>query len=61
MDLRYGEGKKAFLRLLQETIITSSSDESVFAWTSDKFESSGLLAPWPDCFKNSGDVVLRIR
>ena len=58
MDLRYGEGKKAFVRL-QEMIIGSSSDESIFAWKSEKFASSGLLAPWPDCFKGSGDVVLR--
>ena len=58
MDLRYGEGKKAFVRL-QEMIIGSSSDESIFAWRSERFESSGLLAPWPDCFRYSGDVVLR--
>ena len=58
MDLRYGEGKKAFVRL-QEMIINSSPDESIFAWKSEKFESSGLLAPWPDCFRYSGDVVLR--
>ena len=58
MDLRYGEGKKAFIRL-QEMIISSIPDESVFAWRSDKIESSGLLAPWPDCFRDSGDIVLR--
>ena len=58
MDLLYGEGKKAFLRL-EELIITKSSDESIFAWRSPSFESSGLLAPWPDCFRDSGDVVLR--
>ncbi|KAK3174150.1 hypothetical protein OEA41_001394 [Lepraria neglecta] len=59
MDLRYGEGKKAFVRL-QEMIIGSSSDESIFAWRLEKFESSGLLAPWPDCFRYSGDVMLRL-
>ena len=53
----YGEGKKAFIRL-QEMIISSIPDESVFAWRSDKIGSSGLLAPWPDCFKDSGDIVL---
>ena len=58
MDLRYGEGRKAFGRL-QEMIITSSTDESIFAWRSDAFESSGLLAPWPDCFRHSGNVILR--
>lgn len=58
MDLRYGEGKDAFLRL-QELIIRSNPDESIFAWTSNKLQSSGLLAPWPDCFKESGDIFLR--
>ena len=58
MDLQYGEGKKAFVRL-QEMIISNSSDESIFAWRSQRFQSSGLLAPWPDCFRYSGDVVLR--
>ena len=58
MDLRYGEEEKAFLRL-QEEIIEKNPDESIFAWTSDKLNSSGLLAPWPDCFKNSHDVILR--
>ena len=58
MELLYGEGKKAFTRL-EELIITKSSDESIFAWRSSRFESSGLLAPWPDCFRDSGDVVLR--
>ena len=58
MDLRYGEGMKAFIRL-QEMIISSSPDESIFAWRSDKLESSGLLAAWPDCFRDSGDIVLR--
>ena len=58
MDLRYGEGKKAFGRL-QEMIISSSTDESIFAWRCDRFESSGLLAPWPDCFRQSGSIILR--
>ena len=58
MELLYGEGKKAFPRL-EELIITKSSDESIFAWWSSRFESSGLLAPRPDCFRDSGDVVLR--
>lgn len=58
MELLYGEGKKAFTRL-EELIVTKSSDESIFAWRSPKFESAGLLAPWPDCFRDSGDVVLR--
>ena len=58
MELLYGEGKKAFTRL-EELIITKSSDESIFAWRSPRFESAGSLAPWPDCYRDSGDVVLR--
>ena len=54
----YGEGKKAFIRL-QEMIISSIPDESVFAWRSDKIKDFGLLAPWPDCFRDSGDIVVR--
>ena len=57
MDLRYGEGKKAFRRL-QEMIISGSPDETIFAWRSDKIKSSGLLAPWPDCFRGSGNIFL---
>ena len=58
MDLRYGEGRGAFQRL-QEMILKATPDESIFAWTSDKMEESGLLAPWPDCFKNSGRIFIR--
>lgn len=58
MDLRYGEGKGAFRRL-QEMLIQNQPDESIFAWTSNRLQSSGLLAPWPDCFKGSGDIFLR--
>lgn len=58
MDLRPGEGRKAFLRL-QEVIIGGSPDESIFAWTSHEYETSGLLAPWTDCFRHSGNVFLR--
>lgn len=55
----YGEGRKAFLRL-QETIISSrigDLDESIFAWKSNAYETSGLLAPWPDCFEKSGNIL----
>ena len=58
MDLRYGKGRKAFFRL-QDMIISTSIDESIFAWRSDKLENSGLLAPWLDCFRDSGNTVLR--
>ena len=61
IDVRYGEGgRSAFLRL-QEEIIKNSQDESIFAWTSNRYESSGLLAPWLDCFKHSGDVFYHTR
>ncbi|KAI9148005.1 Vegetative incompatibility protein [Paramyrothecium foliicola] len=61
MDARYGEGEKEFMRL--QAIIFDSwphnepFDESLFAWKSDKYEYSGLFAPAPGCFKESGDVV----
>lgn len=60
MPLLYGEGDKAFLRLQQE-IISSSDDETIFAW---KLQGSfhgphltGLLAASPADFKFSGDVI----
>lgn len=73
---QYGEGKKAFMRL-QENLIETSTDESLFAWTlplrnqelacfrnSDQTvprfaeERWGLLAPSPDCFERSKNVVI---
>lgn len=56
MPLLYGEGKKAFLRL-QEAIIQSSDDESIFAWTGIQPGSSGgLLAPEPQAFSQAQHV-----
>ena len=56
MPLLYGEGaEKAFIRL-QTEIMRSSDDESLFAWTSDEFQS-GILAKRPSYFANSGDIV----
>ncbi|KAI4152178.1 MAG: hypothetical protein L6R39_001876 [Caloplaca ligustica] len=73
MDIRYGEGVKAFMRL-QRTLMESSTDESLFAWTTPtsglacyrglgqvaEFSPAhwGLLAPSPDCFSNSSDLVV---
>ncbi|THU90286.1 HET-domain-containing protein [Dendrothele bispora CBS 962.96] len=62
----YGEGEaKAFFRLQQE-IIKTSDDRSIFAWVVDckrkedgevvECESRGLLAKSPDEFKGSGRV-----
>ncbi|KFY07757.1 hypothetical protein V492_06857 [Pseudogymnoascus sp. VKM F-4246] len=64
----YGEGRQAFLKLQQE-LLKTYRDESIFAWTAppsrlpkhdrqwDQGEW-GLLAPWIDCFQDSGDVVV---
>ncbi|KAL9118640.1 MAG: hypothetical protein Q9187_004815 [Circinaria calcarea] len=73
MPVDYGEGAKAFIRL-QKMLIESSSDDSIFAWTIPreglkcyrgigklkmwKPPNWGLLAPSPDCFRESGDLVI---
>ncbi|KAL8676594.1 MAG: hypothetical protein Q9224_007270, partial [Gallowayella concinna] len=72
-EIRYGEGINAFTRL-QRTLIDNSTDESIFAWSTPsaglscyrslghvpKFESRewGLIAPSPNCFSRSKDIVL---
>ena len=56
MPLLYGEGKKAFMRLQQE-ILRSSHDESLFAWTNERLWTSGLLAESPADFAGSSNVV----
>lgn len=55
MPLIYGEGTKAFIRL-QEEIIKISDDHSIFAWKSNE-DHGGLLAPSPDAFEESGNIV----
>ncbi|KAH7188048.1 ankyrin repeat-containing domain protein [Fusarium flagelliforme] len=55
MPLLYGEGDKAFYRL-QEEIMRSSDDHSLFAWRSTTTRG-GLLAPTPAAFKNSGNII----
>lgn len=62
MPMLYGEGEKAFIRL-QEEIIRSSSDESIFAWRANGIalpviQNGELLAPSPTCFEHSHDIVL---
>lgn len=55
----YGEGDKAFLRL-QEEILRTSDDHSLFAWideSASESASSGLLAPSPALFKHCASVV----
>ena len=62
MPLLYGEGMQAFRRL-QEEIIKSDNDESIFAWASDRerFDNTssyaGILAKSPADFRHSGDIV----
>jgi hypothetical protein len=61
MPLLYGEGLKSFTRL-QEEIIKKTDDESLFAhntlYPSFGFPYGSLLAETPDCFLNSGNVLL---
>ena len=73
MTAEYGEGAKAFLRL-QRMLLENSSDDSIFAWTIPTEglkcyrglgnlkmwapSDWGVLAPSPDCFRNSGDLVI---
>jgi hypothetical protein len=71
MPLLYGEGERAFVRL-QEEIMRSSYDHSLFAWNhhfpNTLFGSSnmevdwpllgvGLLAPHPVAFNESADII----
>jgi hypothetical protein len=60
MSMLYGEGEtKAFLRL-QEEILRSQEDHSIFAWvdlTKGPNDECGMLAENPRCFKNAGNVV----
>ena len=57
MPLLYGEGlPKAFYRL-QEGILKSSSDQSIFAWSGTN-RRQGLLATAPHDFRYSQDVGL---
>jgi hypothetical protein len=55
MPILYGEGDRAFLRLQQE-IIRSTEDHSIFAWVSDQY-GSRLPASSPSSFLESGTVV----
>ncbi|KAK4986153.1 hypothetical protein LTR50_005525 [Elasticomyces elasticus] len=67
----YGEGVKAFFRLQDILIRDNAFDETLFAWSSgvklrcfgrpDPWVDNewGLLAPSPDCFAQSGDIVRR--
>ena len=61
MPLLYGEGDlKAFQRLQYE-VVRSRRDESIFAWSHSLISlyspASGLLAPSPNNFSDSGNIV----
>ncbi|GIZ44827.1 hypothetical protein CKM354_000801400 [Cercospora kikuchii] len=54
MPLLYGEGgERAFLRL-QEEIMKSSNDHTIFAWLHSSDEPHGLLASSPSAFEHTG-------
>lgn len=61
LDARYGRGGDEFLRLQREIFVSTPAgaifDESMFAWQTDLIETSGLLAPAPSCFRNSGHIL----
>jgi len=60
MALIYGEGDKAFYRLQRE-LLNETDDSSIFAWSTLDGQSpdrdTGLLAPSPRYFEESGDVL----
>ena len=56
MPMIYGEGEKAFVRL-QEEILKTTDDLSIFVWKLDGMERpSGLLASCPSAFRHSRAV-----
>lgn len=56
LPLLYGEGTKAFRRL-QEEIVRTSDDESLFAWNAPaRDQLTGIFAPNPACFMDCGQV-----
>ncbi|KAF2208075.1 hypothetical protein CERZMDRAFT_21249, partial [Cercospora zeae-maydis SCOH1-5] len=54
MPMLYGEGSKAFMRL-QEEIIKTNNDQSIFVWESDQSNHIGMLAPNLEAFEGKGD------
>jgi hypothetical protein len=58
MPMIYGEGKRAFIRL-QEEIMKTSDDHTIFAWNPgwSSYRNRGLLAPSPEFFADSGTFV----
>jgi hypothetical protein len=59
MPILYGEGKRAFMRL-QEEILRTSQDESIFAWDTEGTATRmlvGLLATAPHQYANCGNIT----
>ncbi|GIZ45899.1 hypothetical protein CKM354_000904700 [Cercospora kikuchii] len=54
MPMLYGEGSKAFMRL-QEEIIKTNDDQTIFVWESDQSDYVGMLAPDLDAFQGKGE------
>ena len=57
MPLLYGEWHNASKRLQYELIGARSDDGSIFAWTHDSPQSSGMLAQSPAAFADSGNII----
>jgi len=58
MPLLYGEGGRASFARLQEEIIKTSSDHSVFAWNYNFAETTGSLLAWsPLNFLNGSRII----
>ena len=61
MPLLYGEGATKAFERLQHEIIRSKDDESIFAWLTPMHYNGqlygGMLAPSPECFSRSGNIV----
>ncbi|KAF1984457.1 HET-domain-containing protein [Aulographum hederae CBS 113979] len=58
MPMLYGEGMNAFIRL-QEEILKTSNDHTIFAWTGVDEGHPGLLASSPSAFSSSGHMRCR--
>jgi hypothetical protein len=60
IPLLYGEGEeRAFLRL-QEEVLRTTDDQTIFAWTAPdatEWTWTGLLAPSPDMFASCADMM----
>lgn len=58
MPILYGEGAKKAFRRLQNEIMQTSFDQTLFAWRSESRSSSGLLATSPADFLRTPRIAL---